>query len=142
MKFDVTQSRTEYLKTLYKAHEKIENIKGNIYKLYDSIMSISSKNDNISESQLDSPYFQNATVEIIQLKREAERLLKKRAAFDLFICTLSLFEYDLLNLRCGECRSWKETAATLDISNKTAKRYFEKICERAEEKGIFSIPEE
>jgi hypothetical protein len=129
-------NKTDCLNKLFNAHYIIFDINERIKKLYESAESMSGSMDGMPRNP-NPKRFEGSMVEIIYLKDYGRLLLKKRAAFDVFLCTLSSFDYSLLNLRCEECRSWKETAGALGISIDTARRYFEKICELAEEQGLF-----
>ena len=130
-------NKTECLKKLFNAHFIIYDVRQRINKLYDSATSLGSQSFDGMPKSPNPKKFEGIMVEIIYLKEYATLLLKKRAEFDLFICSLNPFYYSLLNLRCEECRTWKEIAGTLDISTVSAKRNFKKICVLAEDKGLF-----
>ena len=132
-------SQTDCFKILYNAHTTIFDMKVKIVQLYESASSMGSSFDGMPKSP--NPHrFENIMVEICYLQNFAKQLLKLRAEFDLFVCTLTPFYATVLALRCEECRSWKEIASECNISTVSAKRVFKKICDRAQEAGLFELP--
>lgn len=130
-------NKADCLKRLYKAHDIITDITERIENLYASATSISPINNGMPKTP-NPRRFEGIMVEVADLKTLAQTLLKKRASFDLFVCSLPMEQQRLLKLRCEECRTWKEIAYAMSISNDTAERLFKRICDQAEAKGIFN----
>jgi DNA-directed RNA polymerase specialized sigma24 family protein len=130
--------KTDGFKKLYRAHSIIADISERIDALYVSATSISPLNDGMPKNP-NPKRFEGIMVEIMHLKELAKILLKKRAEFDVFICDLSPFYRSLLDLRCDECRSWKEISSALDISTDSVKRIYKRVCDKAEERGLFDV---
>lgn len=131
-------SKSEYFKKMYDVHETIKTIKENIDKLYASADYISPSFDNMPKSQSNPNRLVDTITEMYSLREYADYLLKERAKFDLFVCSLEKKERRILSLKCEKNMTWKEIAADseLGISATSAERIFNKICSLTDEKGL------
>lgn len=129
--------KTDCLKKLYMAHETISDIGESIGRLYASATVSSPKTDGMPKHQPNPRRFENIMVRIFELQTQADKLLEKRIAFDMFLYSLTPTDKRLLDLRCKECLPWKEIAYGLNISRDTAERQFRRICGQAEKAGVF-----
>jgi hypothetical protein len=71
-----------------------------------------------------------------ELKDLAALILKTRANFDLFVCSLLHQERQILKLRCEDCKTWKDVSSEVGIAENTAKHIFRNICDMASEPGL------
>jgi hypothetical protein len=76
-------------------------------------------------------------VEMADLRTFGENLLKQRAKFDLFVCSLNANDARVLSMRYEKRMSWKELAGELRISVTTAKDIFRKVEDEADTFGCF-----
>jgi hypothetical protein len=135
--FNLTRdSKTDYFRTMYKAHDLISDLEARLERLYASATSASPSLDGMPKAQ-NPQRLESVTIHIVDLKQTLQDLLKKRADFDIFLCTLSPFHRRVLDLRCENLRGWGELADELNMSVVTAKRIFKDICAAAEAAGLF-----
>ncbi len=125
MKYSVeTKRKSEYFKDMYDAHESIRQIMEKINSLYQSATNISPSTGSISKSQPNPQRLENTLIEIADLRTMAENLLRQRARFDLFLCSLSRPEERVICMRYEKNMSWKQISAELHISVSSVKRLF------------------
>lgn len=124
--------KAEFFKKMYSAHETIKGIKEKIDKLYLSATYISPTFDGTPKSTGYSNKIENTIVELTDLKSYAENLLKARARFDLFVCTLDPTESTVLSLRYEYPHTWKEISSCTKLSVTTLKDLLRQIETKAD----------
>ncbi|MCL2703615.1 MAG: hypothetical protein FWE91_08430 [Defluviitaleaceae bacterium] len=129
--------KNEHFRKLYRAHDKIAAANKRLLSLYASATAGNPKIDGMPKSQLNPHRFDNTMVNIIDMQKSTDDLLKQRAEFDMFLFSLSYEHMRLLNLRFENCLTWKEIASELDLSTDSVKRIYGVICKKAVKEGLF-----
>lgn len=129
--------KSDYFKKMFEAHDIIIDIRHRIDNLYSSATNISPSSGGIPSVQPNPHKMEEKIIEMAYLRELGEKLLKARAKFDLFVCTLNHFDVSLLTLRFEKGLSWKEIASVLDVSVSTVNRRYYEICEVAENDRLF-----
>lgn len=131
-------SKQGLFKELYKAHDKIRCIKDRIDRLYESATYISPIITNVPKSQPNPKRFEDTIIEMADLRKAGERILRQRAIFDKFVSyELSVEEETVLSMRCEKNMGWKEIASNLKLGVTSVKTIYYGVEKKADKFGLF-----